>query len=154
MDWNTSRDVLVAEHLGYRVTQSAMALPATTTTSIFLVTGGMVHVTLMIGQVSTAIQSSDPIISITSRATTGSAVVLNSTADTSSLEVGASIRVDGSGNAIVLSNAGACLSTAFPSGFVVPIGNIAIITGATKTGAINWDLWYIPLTDGAAVVAA
>jgi hypothetical protein len=155
MTTNESRDALTTGRLGYHVARATAALPTTgVTTSYFLVTGGRVEVTLLIGEVTTALQNSDPGISITSRATTGTAVVLNSTADVSSLEIGAFIRVNGAGSALILSNAGAVLSTTLSSGFVVPIGNIACIATTTKTGSVKWDLWYVPIDEGATVTAA
>ena len=155
MDTNASRSILTAARLGFHVSRPTAALPTSgVTTSYFLVTGGRVEVTLLIGEVTTALEGTDPGISVTSRATTGSAVVLNSTADVSSLEIGAFIRVNGNGGALILSNAGACLSTAYPSGFVVPTGNIAVIATTTKTGSVKWDLWYFPIDEGATVTAA
>jgi hypothetical protein len=155
MDTNASRAVMTAGRLGFHVSRATSALPTTgVTTSYFLVTGGRVEVTLLIGEVTTVIEGSDPGISVTSRATTGSAVVLNSTVDISSLEVGGFIRVDGAGSALVKSNAGAVLSTTLSSGFVVPTGNIAVIATTTKTGSVKWDLWYFPIDEGATVTAA
>jgi hypothetical protein len=156
MTTNESRDALTTERLGFHVARATSAFPTTgVTTSYFLVTGGRVEVTLLVGEVTTALQNSDPGISITSRATTGTAVVLNSTADVSSLEICAFIRVNGAGSALILSNAGASLSTAVgASGFVVPVGNIACIATTTKTGSVKFDLWYIPLDEGATVTAA
>ena len=154
MDTNESRDRLTTMRLGFRVDRATAALPASTTGSLFLITGGPVEVTLLIGEVTTIMQDSDPQLSVTSRATTGTAVVLNSTADLTSLEVGGFIRVNGQGGALILSNAGAVLSSAYPSSFVVPIGNIAAITQATKTGSVKWTLYYHPLAEGAIVTAA
>jgi hypothetical protein len=154
MNLNESRDVLTTMRLGFRVDRATAALPASTTGSLFLITGGPIEVTLLIGEVTDTIQNSDPQLSVTSRATTGTAVVLNSTADTTSLEIGGFIRVNGNGGALILSNGGACLSSAYPSSFVVPIGNIAAVTQATKTGSVKWTIYYQPLAEGAIVTAA
>jgi hypothetical protein len=154
MDLNASRDVLTTTKLGYHVSRATAALPTTgVTTSYFTITGGRVEVTLLIGEVTTAIQNSDPGISVTSRATTGTALVLNSTVALTSLEIGGFIRVNGLGSALVKSNAGAVLSAA-NSGFIVNTGNIAVIATTTKTGSVKWDLWFVPIDEGATVTAA
>jgi len=154
MDINASRDVLTTARLGYHVSRATAALPTTgVTTSYFTIAGGRVEVTLLIGEVTDTIQNSDPGISVTSRATTGTALVLNSTVALTSLEIGGFIRVNGLGSALVKSNAGAVLSAA-NSGFIVNTGNIAVIATTTKTGSVKWDLWYFPIDEGATVTAA
>lgn len=155
MDTNQYRDFITAQRWGFHVSRASDTLPTIgVTESLFLVTKGRIEVTLLVGEVTVDIEGTDPVLSVTSRATTGSAVVLNSTVDLSSLETGGFVRVNGSGGALIKSNAGACLSLTVPSSFVVPVGNIALIAGATKTGEIRWDLWYFPLDEGAIVTAA
>ena len=36
---------------------------------------------------------------------------------------------------------------------VVPIGTLSYTTGATSTGSIKWDLFYVPYDNGAVVAA-
>jgi len=153
MDYNANRDVRTTARLGYHVARATDTLPQTTTEALFTVAGGRVEVTLLIGEVTTIIQNSDPVLSMTTAPTTGSAVVLNSTVATTSLEVGGFIRVTGDGGALVKSNAGAVLSSSVPSGFVVPAGDIVLDAGASKTGSVKWDLFYFPIDEGATVTA-
>jgi len=141
--------------LGYYVLRAESALPQSTTTNIFTISGGRVLVTRLIGTVSgTAIQNSDPVMSVSTAPTAGSAVVLASTVSTSSLEIGGHVLVEGDGTALVKSNAGAVLATAITVGCVVSAGSITWITSASKTGKMIWELTYLPLDSGAAVVAA
>jgi hypothetical protein len=74
--------------------------------------------------------------------------------DTNALEVGGTVYVEGDGTATVKANGGVVLSSATQSGFIVSPGAIAFTPSATQNGALLWELWYLPLDDGAYVVAA
>ena len=140
---------------GFSASRALDTLPQTVASpgeALFTISGGRVLVTRLVGEVTTAIEGTDPVLSVTSAPTTGTAVVLASTVDSKSAEVGGFLSVEGDGTALVLSVAGAVLATAVPTSFVVPIGSIGLISGASKTGAMKWDLTYIPLDEGAAVV--
>ena len=153
MDLNASRDVVTTSALGFHVARATDTLPQSTTEALFTVSGGRVEVRLMFGEVTTIIQNSDPVLSMKHVPTTGTELVINSTVATTSLEVGGFIHVTGTGSALVKSNAGAILSAAL-SGFIVPEGDISLVAGASKTGSVKWDLWYVPLDEGATVTAA
>lgn len=145
-------DVTPTGVLGVHVVRPAASLPQSATGHLFAVTG-RVLVTCLIGQVTTIIQNSDPVAKITATPTSGTAVDVASTVDLSSLEVGGFIFVEGDGTALVKSNAGAAFIGA-PSGhFIANAGYIDLITGASKTGAAKWDLYYVPLDDNSSVVA-
>jgi hypothetical protein len=141
---------------GFHVSRATSTLPQTVVdpgTAIFTISGGRVLITRFIGTVTVQIAATDPVLSVTSDPTTGTAVVLASTADIKSKEVGAHAQLECDGSAMILSNAGAILSTAVPCFCVVPIGNIGLISGDSQAGEMSWDLWYLPLDVGAAVVA-
>jgi hypothetical protein len=143
-----------------KVSQPAVALPASTTGQLFRVKGGRVLVRSLIGQVTTAIQATDPVLKVSSKAldtasaAVGTAVDVASTVDISSLEVGGLLFVEGDGTAIVKSNAGAAFIGTNSGQWIAPQGEIYLTTGATKTGAIKWDIWYQPIDPGAYVEAA
>jgi hypothetical protein len=139
--------------IGVHVARATAALPQTATGHLFTVTG-RVLVTALVGQVTTAIQSTDPVAKITSTPTAGTAVDVASTVDLSSLEVGGFIFAEGDGTALVKSNAGAAFIGANSGRFICNAGYIDLITGASKTGAVKWDLYYVPLDDSSSVVAA
>ncbi len=139
--------------MGVHVARATSTLPQNGTLHLFTVTGSVI-VNLMVGRVTVAIQSSDPVAKITATPGAGSAVDVASTVDLTSLEIGGWVGVSGDGTALVKNNHGASLLGAKPCFFLVDTGTIDLITTASKTGSIKWDLWYVPLDDGAFVVAA
>ena len=140
------------------VKRAAKALPQTTNEQLFRVYGGRVIVKLLIGEVTTAIQSTDPVLSVdTSRlddagALVGTADVVASTIDTSSDEIGTIYVVEGDDSGLVSTQV-AAHQTLNAREWLMPQGQIILVAGASKTGAIQWDLWYQPLDEGAYVVA-
>lgn len=141
--------------LGHHVARALDTLPQTDTEALFTISGGRVLITLLVGEVTTIIQNSDPVAKITANPTTGSSIDVGTTVDLTSLEVGGFVLCEGDGTALIKSNAGAAPAAASSSRpWIMPIGTIDLTTGASKTGAIKWDLWFIPLDDGATVVAA
>jgi hypothetical protein len=141
--------------LGHHVSRATDTLPQTAVESLFTVAGGRVLITLLIGEVTTIIQNSDPVCKITANPTTGTSIDVGTTVDITSLEVGGFLLCEGDGTALIKSNAGAAPAAASSSRpWVMPIGTIDLETGASKTGAIKWDLFYVPLDEGASVVAA
>lgn len=147
----SQKDAASILNLGIHVVKAAAALPQTATQHLFTVTGGRVLVNLLFGEVTTIIQSSDPVAKVTSTPTVGTAVDVGATVDLSSLEVGGLLVVEGDGTAIVKGNAGASFFAAGAHQFIAPIGFLDLITGASKTGATKWDLYYVPIDDGASV---
>ncbi len=139
--------------LGVHVARPTSGLPISTTMHLFTVTGS-VMVNMLIGRVTTAIQSSDPVAKLTCTPGAGTAVDVASTVTLASLEAGGWIACAGDGTAMVVNNHGASLLGAKPGYFLTDTGTIDLITTATKTGQIKWDLWYTPIDDGAFIVAA
>ena len=139
--------------LGVHVARATSTLPQNATLHLFTITGS-VCVNLMVGRVTVAIQSSDPVAKITSTPGTGTAVDVASTTTLASLEIGGWIGVSGDGTGLVVNNHGASLLGAKPGYFFADTGTIDLITTASKTGSVKWDLWYTPLDDGAYIVAA
>lgn len=142
------------------VKRAAKSLPQSTTEQLFRVYGGRVLVKLLIGEVTTVIEGTDPVMKVSvSKLTTAGALVgtaydIASTLDISSDEVGTMYGVEGDGTAITSGGQVAGSLEAFGTGFVMAgPGQIYLTTGASKTGAIKWDLWYQPLDEGAFVVA-
>ena len=71
---------------------------------------------------------------------------------TSESKVGGTLFVEGDGSATVKANGGVVLAaTAAGRGFIVSTGTITFTPSATETGATTWDIWYMPIDDGAAV---
>lgn len=141
-----------------KVSRGALALPQTTTEQLFRVYGGRVLVRLLLGEVTTVIEGTDPVLKVSVSSLTdagalqGTAYDIASTLDISSDEVGTLYAVEGDGTALISGNQVSASVEAFGMGFVMKQGQIYITTGASKTGAIKWDLWYQPLDNGAYVV--
>lgn len=140
-----------------RVSRPALALPQTTTEQLFRVYAGRVLVKLLLGEVTTVIEGTDPVLKVSVSSLTdagalqGTAYDIASTLDISSDEVGTLYAVEGDGTDIISGNQVSGSVEAFGMGFVMKQGQIYITTGASKTGAIKWDLWYQPLDSGAYV---
>src|SRR4051794_7652295 len=140
--------------LGNRVLRTAAVLPATATGHIFTVSGGRIVVTSLVGECTTICDSTATTLKVTSTPTTGTAVDLTSATAITSKEVGALASLPLTlGGALNVQNAGAA-EVPGALGFVVPIGNIDLITSATNTGAFKWSLTWIPYDDAGTVVAA
>ena len=142
-----------------QVSRPTLALPQTTTQQLFRVFGGRVHIRLMTGEVTTVIEGTDPVAKVSFKALTdagvanGTAYDIASTLDMSSDEVGTLYGVEGDGTAITSGGQVAGTLETFGNGWVAAQGEIYLTTGASKTGAIKWDLWYQPLDSGAYVTS-
>src|SRR3990167_2752736 len=140
------------------VARPTLDLPQTTTEQLFRVYGGRVLVHLLIGEVTTVIQGTDPVPSIRASrldaagALVGTADEVASTPDISSDEVGTVYVIEGDTTAI-LSTQAAPQQAAPATTFIMPQGQILFKTTANKTGKIKWDIWYQPLDEGAYVSA-
>jgi len=147
---------------GVQVVKSALALPATATANLFVVTGAVL-VTGILGRVTTATGATATTLAL---GTTGST--------TTSLATATAITSKAAGTwiyqtiastafaALTVVSAPAPLITTYPvsgelqlPGLVAPflIANDTITwtTSATDTGNITWYLWYAPIDAGAGV---
>jgi hypothetical protein len=140
--------------LGVSVARATATLPATTQGAIFTVAGGRVLVTSLIGTVTTAIQNQACTLKITGNPTAGTDVDLATATAVTAKEVGSIITLPAAaGGAVVVANAGGAL-VPIGSGLVLNAGTLDIVTSATNTGSVKWDLTYVPIDDGASVTAA
>jgi hypothetical protein len=151
----SQRENLKAFVLGQQVSKSAATLPATTTQNLFTIAGGRVLVTALVGEVTTIVQAQACNLKVTSVPTTGSAVDVASNLDINGFEAGAILVAEGDGTALIGAAAGAGHAPALNAlPFILPIGTVRIATSATNTGATKWDMWYVPMDDGAVVASA
>ena len=152
-----SQQSLLEIALGLKVSKAANASPlATGGVNLFTITGGRVIVVALYGEVTTVIQAQTTTVQLVSTpATLGSAINLSSTGlDVTGLEVGGHITLPAtpaSATALVKANGGYINLSA--ARLMVPPGVISVNYGAASTGAIEWDMVYIPY-DAAATVAA
>jgi hypothetical protein len=138
---------------GLRVDKGAATLPASTTGALFTVAGGRVAITAIVGEVTTIVQNQACNAKLVSTPTVGTAVDLCAVLNIQAKEAGTLFGITGIfGDAMVGANAGAGI---LPQRMVVvPPGTIGLNTSATNTGATKWTVFYVPIDDGATVVAA
>lgn len=137
---------------GIKVDKATATLPQSATGHIFQIIGGRVLLTDLTGEVTVIIQAQATTLKPTSTPTVGTAVDLATTVDMNAKEVGCLLGITGlPSDAMVATNAG--LGVVPYRKLVLPVGYLDLITVASSTGSIKWSLTYIPLDDGAYVVA-
>ncbi len=139
--------------LGTKVDRVTAALPQTTQSALFTITGGRVLLTSIVGEVTTVIQTQANNTKLVANPTTGTDVdicaVLNVAAD----EVGCLYGITGLfSDALVGANAGATVIPRNP--VVLLVGTLDLNCAASNTGSVKWSLTYIALDNGASVAAA
>ncbi|MEU6397871.1 hypothetical protein ABZ867_12925 [Streptomyces cinnamoneus] len=139
---------------GTKVDRATAALPASTTGSLFTVTGGRVLVTSIVGRVTTGIQAQANAIKLVATPSGSGAVNdLSGTVESNGLAAGGLLSITGlAGDAMVKSTGGGVSTLRNP--VIVAAGAIGLNTAATNTGNVEWSLTYVPLDDGASVAAA
>lgn len=135
----------------HRVSRVAANLPATAAEEIFQVTGGRVLVRLLLGEVTTVIQNQLCNLKVTTNPSSGTSGDVASNLDIANDEVGTLYLVEGDATALIGVNAGTGFGAGGINPWIAPVGGIDIETSATNTGAIKWDIWYLPLDPGAVV---
>ncbi len=152
----SQRNLLAAYVAGIKVQKASTAYTATIAQTLFTVAGGKVLVRLFMADVTTLHGATTLNIKTATVPTTGTAVALSTDLDTNALEAGGTLYVEGDGTATVKANGGTILSSTTPlcTGFIVSAGGISFTPSATTTGATLWQLWYVPIDDGAYVVPA
>jgi hypothetical protein len=140
--------------LGLKVSRATATLPATTQAAIFTVAGGQVLVTSLIGTVTTATGATATNLKVTGNPTVGTDVDIAANASIASKEIGSVVTLASTlGGALAVNNAGGAISP-LGAGFVLNAGTLDLVTSATNTGSIKWDITYIPLDSGASITVA
>lgn len=141
-------------NLGTRSDRPTGTLPQTATGAIFNVTVGRVMVTQIVGQVTTAVQAQATLAKLVATPSGGGTVNdLCATLDLTGAIVGSLLSITGlASDALVKSTGGAIALMRNP--IAVAVGAIGLNTAASSTGAIKWSVTYIPIDDGATLVAA
>lgn len=139
--------------LGSRVLRPAAALPSTALGSIFTISGGRVLITSLTGIVVTTLSGTNSTtVGVTPTAAgAASAPQALSSAGIIPVTVGCAVSSKLDGAALVVTPAGSLIA---PAPYMALAGVVTITTASTVTGTMQWELLYVPLDDGAAVVAA
>lgn len=148
----TTAAALTGTILGTRVDRASATLPATTQTPYFHVYGGRCAVTMLLGEVTTVVQTQACNASWESDPETGTTNAMCAVLDITACEAGTLFSITGTvGDAMIKGSSGAVKGQLAP--VVVAVGDLEFKTSATNTGATKWSLWYIPLDDGAYIAA-
>jgi hypothetical protein len=131
--------------------KASTAYTSTIAQTLFTIVGGKVWVSLFMGTVTTLHAGATQNIKTQTAPTTGTAVALSTDTDTNALEAGGTLYVPGTGGATIKANGGVVLAGTAPRGFIATTGTITFTPSATQSGASSWELWYIPIDDGAYV---
>lgn len=127
-------------------------LPQSTAGALFTVAGGKVRVLSIVGEVTTVIQTQANATKLVANPTVGADVDLCATVEITADAVGTMYNITGTlANAMVATTSGAFAAQA--GEVIVAAGTIDLNCAASNTGQIQWTLQYIPLDDGATIVA-
>jgi hypothetical protein len=140
---------------GNHVNVPAQTLPQTAALNLFTVAGGRVIINMLLGEVVTAVQNQACTLSFGSLPTvgTGSATSLGTATSIIAAPIGTHFGANPGGATVVdlATQGGSVLGSGYPA--VVDTGYITCTTSASNTGTAQWDLFWVPLDDGASVVA-
>jgi hypothetical protein len=139
--------------LGQRVDRAAAAITGSAAANvIFTVTGGRVIVTNIIGEITIGASGATN-LRLQGNPTTGTTAVLCGVLAAGALEVGTLLSITGTpGDAMYGVSAGHGKVQTLP--MVIPIGGIEVTSSAAETISAKWSVTWIPLDDGASLVAA
>ena len=137
----------------HQVTEYAdAALPASTTGSLFTISGGRIAVHGIVGLVGTVIQTQACNTTLIGNPTTGTSHNMGALMNISALAAGSMVSIGGK-TALAADGllAGAYMCS---NPVVIRVGTIDLLTSATNTGTIGWTLFWEQLDASAAVVTA
>ncbi len=138
---------------GFRVDRAAATLPQTAAGTLFTVSGGRVLLTALLGEVTVAIQNQVNNTKVKSVPTAGTTVDLCAVVDVANLEVGGKLVLPAAfATALAKTLAGAAVLQ--PNSIVLAAGSVQLDCAASNTGSVKWSAFYIPLDEGAILVAA
>jgi hypothetical protein len=138
---------------GISVARATAALPQTTQSALFTITGGRILLTNIVGEVTTVIQTQANNTKLVGNPTTGTDVDLCAVLSITAKEVGTLFGITGLfSDALVGANAGAGVVPRNP--VVLPVGTLDLSCAASNTGSVKWLITYIPLDTAASVAAA
>ena len=147
--------VYEALYLGFRVDKAAASLPQTAATDYFTISGGRVLLTMILGEVTTLIQTQANATKLTYNPTdAGATQDLCATLDITADAVGVMYHISGTPADALRDNLNFGRGTLFAAPLILKPGTIALDCAASNTGATKWSLWYIPLEAGASVATA
>jgi len=120
---------------------------------IFDVVGGPVKMTLLFGVVTADIAGAGSTILLNMNGTLADDFVLSiASADFAGDLIGTMYILPATAGGAITTDGGGGINLC-PE-WILPVGALCVTGGAAGTGTINWSLFYVPLVEGAYVVAA
>ena len=140
-------------NLGQRASKSTGTLAATTV-ALFTIAGGRVGITSIYGVVGTAITVANS-YKLQSNPTTGTTQDLCTATDlgTNDTPAGAILSMASPAAAITGGSTTTVAASPLTGTLIIPVGQIESVSAGTD-GEITWVVFWIPLDDGATLVAA
>lgn len=136
----------------YKVNRATAALPQTTQSGLFTVTGRIKLLDIK-GVVTTIIQTQANNTKLVANPTVGADVDLCAVNDITADAVGTVYSITGTlANAMVATTSGAGVFQAAP--LTIEAGTIDLSCAASNTGSVKWYVEYLPIDPGARVFAA
>jgi hypothetical protein len=135
------------------ITSGIKALPATTTSTVFTVTGGLVRLITLMAEVTTVVQTQANATKFTFTDTISStATDLCTTTSITAAAVGSYIwaNMGGAVSALVVTPGGLMVNSGY-GGMILSPGTVVINCAATNTGAVKFRISFEPITPGASI---
>lgn len=139
---------------GKRVIRPAADLPAAAAANIFTIVGGTVMVTQILGIVTTVIQNIPCNLKLTGTPDTGTARDICANLNIQAYAEGDVLGITGINTDAMIPAASAGNIEGQTVPVILKAGTIDQETSAAPTGQIQWIVFYIPIDDGAYIVAA
>ena len=136
-----------------KVVIPAAALPQTAQAAIATIAGGRVKVLSIVSEVTTVIETQANDTKLIANPTVGADVDLCAALDITAQAVGTNNVITGTVANAMVANASA-VSKYQASPLIIPEGTIDLDCAASNTGAMSHVIEYMPLDEGATIVAA
>lgn len=147
-------DASVNNRLGIRVDRTTADTITNTAVPLFTVGTGRILLTQLTGKVTTIIGAGVTNAKFQFNPTTGATNDMCANLDIDTDEAGALYSLTGiAADAMLRSESGAVRGMT-SQGIILDVGDIEFFTNADRTGSISYQAWYIPLDNGATLVAA
>lgn len=138
---------------GKKVSRATDTLPQTGDKALFSVSGGRVLLLQVIGEVTTAIQNQENKTKLKFNPTgSGSDTDLCAVLNIADDGVGTYYGITGKASDALQAGVRTIAAQATP--VILEDGDIELDCDASNTGSVKWDIWYIPLDEGATITAA
>lgn len=146
----SEREAAAVIALGTKVERSTANM--TDGLSLFDIEGGKCLLTLVVGEVTSALQGATRNYRLRSNPDTGTTTNLCADLDINADQIGTLYTLEGTYNvALQRGKSGSVPGPTFP--LIVPPGAIEMVVDSTTSGEVEWTLWYIPLEVGAYIEA-